>query len=45
MEFGEWWINALVAMAKEGGPALLAAWHRDREHRPHHGEGVPDAEA
>ena len=36
-------VNALTAKAKEGGPALLAAWHRDR--RTDVLLGIDDAEA
>ena len=38
-------INALIAMAHEGGPVLLAAWHRDRRTTLEVGRGAPDAEA
>ncbi len=38
-------IVALIAKAREGGPALLAAWHRDRRRSHHPERGAPDAEA
>ena len=38
-------VNALIAMAKKDGPALLAAWHRDRRATIEAGKGAPDAEA
>ncbi len=37
-------VNALIAKAREGGPALLAAWHRDRRHGVVGGKVAPDAE-
>jgi hypothetical protein len=36
-------VNALAAKAKKDGPALLAAWHRDRERTLHHGKPMTRA--
>jgi hypothetical protein len=38
-------VNSLIAKAKEGGPTLLAIWHRDRRHTRDARRGSPDAEA
>ncbi len=38
-------INSLIAKAHDGGPALLATWHRDRRGLPGVGKEAPDAEA
>ena len=37
-------VNALIAKAREGGPTLLAAWHRDRRAAGVGGKGAPHAE-
>jgi hypothetical protein len=34
-------IVALIARVREGGPTLLAAWHRDRRQAHHAGRGPP----
>jgi hypothetical protein len=38
-------VNSLIAKAKEGGPTLLAIWHRDRQRALKAGRGGPDTEA
>ncbi len=38
-------MGSLRVKVSEGGPALLAAWHRDRRHRSAAERGAPDAEA